>query len=374
MIIGVLKEEQDNRVSLIPNDVKNLSQKGFSIWIEKEAGIKAGFNDEDYIQAGAQIKDRQEVINADIILAINRFNEMYNLKQGAFIIGLYNPYDLEFTKNFIDRTQGTVNCISLELVPRISRAQSIDVLSSMATMAGYKAVILAAHYSSKIFPLLMTAAGTITPAKVLVIGAGVAGLQAIATSKRLGANVWGFDPRPATKDQIKSVGGNYIEFQIQDFEDKSGYAKQADHNIIQKEIEVLFPYVVQSDIVITTASVPGKKAPILITREMVEKMRIGSVIVDMVAASGGNCELTQKDKIVNFDNKIIIGYSNLPSMVPHDSSKMYSRNIYNLISHLSRNTNRITPDFQDEIDRNIFLVYSREIINEKIKGMMQEWK
>ncbi|MCS7164939.1 MAG: NAD(P) transhydrogenase subunit alpha [Candidatus Calescibacterium sp.] len=374
MIIGVLREEQDNRVSLIPNDVKNLSQKGFSIWIEKEAGIKAGFNDEDYIQAGAQIKDRQEVINADIILAINRFNEMYNLKQGAFIIGLYNPYDLEFTKNFIDRTQGTVNCISLELVPRISRAQSIDVLSSMATMAGYKAVILAAHYSSKIFPLLMTAAGTITPAKVLVIGAGVAGLQAIATSKRLGANVWGFDPRPATKDQIKSVGGNYIEFQIQDFEDKSGYAKQADHNIIQKEIEVLFPYVVQSDIVITTASVPGKKAPILITREMVEKMRIGSVIVDMVAASGGNCELTQKDKIVNFDNKIIIGYSNLPSMVPHDSSKMYSRNIYNLISHLSRNTNRITPDFQDEIDRNIFLVYSREIINEKIKGMMQEWK
>lgn len=374
MIIGVLKEKEDNRVSLVPGDVKNLVQKGFSVCVEKEAGLKAGFKDEDYANSGAHIKNRQEVLKSDLILAINRFDEMYSLNQGSIVVGLYNPYDLEFVKDFIERTKGLVNCISLELVPRISRAQSMDVLSSMATIAGYKAVILAADHSVKMFPLLMTAAGTITPARVLVIGAGVAGLQAMATSRRLGANVWGFDPRPATKEQIKSVGANYIEFQIQDFEDKSGYAKEADDQIIQKEIEILFPHVIQSDIVITTASVPGKKAPTLITKEMVEKMKIGSVIVDLVAASGGNCELTQKDKIVNFDNKIIIGYSNLPSIVPHDASKMYSRNIYNLISHLLKNTNKITPDFQDEIDRNIFLVYGGQVINEKIKGMIQQWK
>ncbi|MCX7758705.1 MAG: NAD(P) transhydrogenase subunit alpha [bacterium] len=370
MIIGVLKEKEDKRVSLVPQDAKSLMDKGFDVWVEEDAGINAGFGNHDYSSVGVQIKKREDIIKSDIILAINRFEEIGHVKDGSYVIGLYNPFDVEFIRNLVTKS---VNYIALELIPRISRAQSMDVLSSMATVAGYKAVLLAADYSIKMFPLLMTAGGTITPAKVLVVGAGVAGLQAIATAKRLGANVWGFDPRPATKEQIKSVGGNYIEFQLEEFEDKSGYAKEVDEQIIQKEREILYPFVVESDVIITTAAVPGKKAPLLITAEMVSQMKIGTVIVDLAASSGGNCQLTQKDKVIFTNNKTIIGYTNFPGLVPLDSSKLYSRNVYNLLSHISKGSNEIKPDFDDEIDRNVIPIFNKQVVNNRIKEMLDKW-
>lgn len=367
MVIGVLRETNDNRVSLVPQDVKNLIEKGFKIVIEEDAGKNAGFNNQDYIDSGASVKTRKEVLQADIILSINRFPE--TLKNGNFYIGMSNPYDALWINNFV---KNKVNYIALELIPRISRAQNMDALSSMATVAGYKAVILAANHSIKMFPLLMTAAGTVTPAKILVIGAGVAGLQAIATSKRLGANVYAFDPRPATKEQIKSVGGIPIEFSIPEIEEKSGYAKEISEELLQKEREVILPYVLESDIIITSASIPGKKAPLLITKEMIDKMKNGSVVVDMVAATGGNCELTKPDQIISYNSKTIIGLTNFPSLIPLDASKLYSRNVYNLIIHLSKNTNRITPNFEDEIDKNIFAVFQGEIINPIIKNLINK--
>ncbi|MFN3995324.1 MAG: NAD(P) transhydrogenase subunit alpha [bacterium] len=367
MLIGVLKEINDNRVSLVPQDVKNLTEKGFKVVIEEDAGKKAGFDNQDYINSGADIKSRKEVLQADIILSINRFPEI--LKSNSFYIGMSDPYDEQWIKNFVENR---INYIALELIPRISRAQSMDVLSSMATIAGYKAVILAANYSIKMFPLLMTAAGTVTPAKILVIGAGVAGLQAIATSKRLGANVYAFDPRPATKEQIKSVGATPIEFSIPEIEEESGYAKEISQELLQKEQEIILPYVLDSDIIITSAAVPGKKAPLLITQEMVDKMKNGSVIVDLVANSGGNCQLTKPDQIITYNSKIIIGLTNLPSLVPFDASKLYSRNIYNLIIHLSKNTNKITPNFDDEIDKNIFAVFEGQLLNPRIKQLIEK--
>lgn len=363
MIIGVLKEKNDNRVSLVPQEVKGFVGKGFKVIIEESAGINAGFTNQDYLEAGAEIKNREEVLKSDIILAINRFDEIFDVN--GWIVGLYNPFDVDFIKKLMT---SNINYIGLELIPRISRAQSMDILSSMATVAGYKAVLLGASYSIKMFPLLMTAGGTITPAKVLVIGAGVAGLQAIATAKRLGANVWGFDPRPATKDQIKSVGGNYIEFSISDFEDKSGYAKEATEEIIKKEREILYPYVKDSDVIISTAAVMGKKPPILITKDMVENMKTGAVIVDLVV---GNCELTQKNQIINYHNKTIIGYSNLPSLVPFDASKLYSRNVFNLLVHLLKNSDKISPDLNDEIDKNVIVIFNKQIINENIRKLVE---
>lgn len=366
MKIGVLKEINDNRVSLIPQDAKSLIDKGFEVIVEEDAGQKAGFDNQDYLKVGVNLKSRQEVLQSDIILAINKFHE--TPKKNSFYIGMSNPYDLQWVKFLLENQ---INYIALELIPRISRAQSMDVLSSMATVAGYKAIILASNYSIKMFPLLMTAAGTITPAKVLIIGAGVAGLQAIATSKRLGANVYAFDPRPVTKEQIKSVGGNPIEFSIPEIEEKSGYAKEISEELLQKEREIIFPYLVDSDIVVTSASVPGKKAPLLITKQMVDKMKNGSVIVDMVASSGGNCELTKPDQIISYNSKTIIGLTNLASLMPFDASKLYSRNIYNLIIHLSKNSNEIKPNFDDEIDKNIFVIFEGKIVIPRIKELIE---
>ncbi|MEN3014493.1 MAG: NAD(P) transhydrogenase subunit alpha [bacterium] len=364
MIIGVLKEYQDNRVSLTPQEVKQLRQREIEVWIEENAGIQAGFDNEEYLQSGAQIKQRDQILQADIILSINRFPELQNFqfKENQWIMGLYNPYDQDLIRVVMEKG---LNYVALELIPRISRAQSMDVLSSMATVAGYKAVVLAASYTNKMFPMLTTAGGTITPAKVLVIGAGVAGLQALATAKRLGAMVWVFDPRPATKEQVKSLGGNYIEFTInQPVETKEGYAKELSEEILEQERQILKPYIIQSNIVITTASVPGKKPPLLITTQTVKEMKSGSVIVDI---TGYNCQLTQLNQIVHFENKTIIGYTNLPSLVAHDSSKLYSRNIFNLILHLSKNTNQLNPNFEDEIDKNVIAVYQNKLVSPKIK-------
>jgi NAD(P) transhydrogenase subunit alpha len=370
IIIGIPKEKYPNetRVSLVPKDVKALSSD-FEVYVEKDAGINCGYSNEDYINSGAKVVDNVYQYCNFIFKVRKPLNEELNLiKPNSYIVGFLEPFNsFDLISYFLENN---ITSFSVELIPRISRAQNMDALSSMSTIAGYKAVLLAANYSIKMFPLLMTAAGTITPAKVLVIGAGVAGLQAIAISKKLGAIVDAFDPRPATKDQIKSVGGNYIEFFLENFEDKSGYAKEVDEAIIIKEREILKPYVINADVIISSAMIPGKKAPILITKDMVDQMKLGSVIVDLAAISGGNCELTKPDEIISYNNKTIIGYTNLPALLPLDASNLYSRNLLNLFKHLTKKSNQIKIDFNDEIDKEIILTYNKEIINPKLKSLL----
>jgi NAD(P) transhydrogenase subunit alpha len=370
IIIGIPKEKYPNetRVSLVPKDVKALSSD-FEVYVEKDAGINCGYSNEDYINSGAKVVDNVYQYCNFIFKVRKPLNEELNLiKPNSYIVGFLEPFNsFDLISYFLDNN---ITSFSIELIPRISRAQNMDALSSMSTIAGYKAVLLAANYSIKMFPLLMTAAGTITPAKVLVIGAGVAGLQAIAISKKLGAIVDAFDPRPATKDQIKSVGGNYIEFFLENFEDKSGYAKEVDEAIIIKEREILKPYVINADVIISSAMIPGKKAPILITKDMINQMKLGSVIVDLAAISGGNCELTKPDEIISYNNKTIIGYTNLPALLPLDASNLYSRNLLNLFKHLTKKSNEIKLDFNDEIDKEITLTYNKEIINPKLKSLL----
>ncbi len=370
IIIGIPKEKHLNetRVALVPKDVKTLSAD-FEVYVEKDAGINCGYSNEDYINSGAKIVDN--VYNyCNFIFKVRKpLKEELNLiKPNSYIVGFLEPFNSNDLINYF--LENDITSFSVELIPRISRAQNMDALSSMSTIAGYKAVLLAANYSIKMFPLLMTAAGTITPAKVLVIGAGVAGLQAIAISKKLGAIIDAFDPRPATKDQIKSVGGNYIEFSIENFEDKSGYAKEVDESIILKEREILKPYVVNSDVIITTAMIPGKKAPILITKDMVDQMKLGSVIVDLAAVSGGNCELTKTDEVFIYNNKTIIGYTNLPALIPLDASNLYSRNLFNLFKHLTKKSKEVKLDFNDEIEKEITLTYKKQVINPKLKELL----
>ena len=370
IIIGIPKEKYSNetRVSLVPKDVKALSSD-FEVYVEKDAGINCGYSNEDYINSGAKVVDNVYQYCNFIFKVRKPLNEELNLiKPNSYIVGFLEPFNsFDLIRYFLENN---ITSFSIELIPRISRAQNMDALSSMSTIAGYKAVLLAANYSIKMFPLLMTAAGTITPAKVLVIGAGVAGLQAIAISKKLGAIVDAFDPRPATKDQIKSVGGNYIEFSLENFEDKSGYAKEVDEAIIIKEREILKPYVINADAIISSAIIPGKKAPILITKDMLDQMKLGSVIVDLAAISGGNCELTKPDQIISYNNKTIIGYTNLPALLPLDASNLYSRNLLNLFKHLTKKSNEIKLDFNDEIDKEITLTYNKEIINPKLKSLL----
>ncbi len=370
IIIGVPKERHLNetRVALVPKDVKTLSSD-FEVYIEKDAGINCGYSNDDYINSGAKIVENIYNYSNFIFKVRKPLKEELNLiKPNSFIVGFLEPFNSSDLINYF--LENEITSFSVELIPRISRAQSMDALSSMSTIAGYKAVLLAANYSIKMFPLLMTAAGTITPAKVLVIGAGVAGLQAIAIAKKLGAIVDAFDPRPATKDQIKSVGGNYIEFSIENFEDKSGYAKEVEDSIILKEREILKPYVINADVIITTAMIPGKKAPILITKDMLDQMKLGSVIIDLAASSGGNCELTQPDQVINYNNKTIVGYTNLPALLPLDASNLYSRNLLNLFKQLTKKSKEIKLDFNDEIDKEITLTYQKQIINPKLKELI----
>jgi NAD(P) transhydrogenase subunit alpha len=370
IIIGIPKEKYPNetRVSLVPKDVKALSSD-FEIYVEKDAGINCGYSNEDYINSGAKVVENVYQYCNFIFKVRKPLNEELSLiKPNSYIVGFLEPFSsFDLISYFLENN---ITSFSIELIPRISRAQNMDALSSMSTIAGYKAVLLAANYSIKMFPLLMTAAGTITPAKVLVIGAGVAGLQAIAISKKLGAIVDAFDPRPATKDQIKSVGGNYIEFSLENFEDKSGYAKEVDEAIIMKEREILKPYVINADVIISSAMIPAKKAPVLITKDMLNQMKLGSVIVDLAAICGGNCELTKPDEIISYNNKTIIGYTNLPALLPLDSSNLYSRNLLNLFKHLTKKSNEIKLNFNDEIDKEITLTYNKEIINPKLKALL----
>lgn len=377
MKIGIPKETVagETRVALIPSMVAPLTKQGHEVLVEAGAGMAASFPDEAYTTAGATVMADTGALYdaADIIFKVQppqaAEGEAELIGAGKTFIGYMAPfYNGEMVKSFQDRK---VTAFSMEFIPRITRAQSMDTLSSMATIAGYKAVLMAANELGKIFPLLMTAAGTITPANVLILGAGVAGLQAIATAKRLGARVSAFDPRPAVREQVESLGATFVEMELpeEDVETKGGYAKAQSDLFLQKEQEAIAARLPKIDAVITTAQIFGKAAPVLITAEMVKKMNPGSVIVDLAAENGGNCELTEAGKTVVKENVTIIGAVNLPASVPVHASQMYAKNIVNLFNHLYQAEDN-TLDWEDEITTGACITRDGEITNEMVKDRL----
>lgn len=371
VIIGILKESGDeNRVSALPEIASQLVKMNFEVHVETGAGINAFASDKDYIQAGAAISERDLILrNADIILKINSFepSEIDKLKSGAVIIAILQPY---FNTKLVQQLQEKgITSFSLETIPRTTRAQIMDVLSSQATAAGYKAVLLAATHLAKFFPMFMTAAGSITPAKVLIIGAGVAGLQAIATARRLGGVVEVFDTRAAVKEEVKSLGAKFIEVEgAADSAAAGGYAVEQSPEFLAKQRQKIHESASKSDVIITTAQIPGKKAPILITKESINAMKPGSVIIDLAASTGGNTELTENNKTVNVNGVTIIGNSNLPSTIPSDASKMFGKNVFNFLKLILKDGN-INLDFKDDIVKGTCITYNKEIINSKVKEL-----
>ncbi len=378
MFVGVLKEKYpgENRVALVPSEVKKLKNAGIDVLVERKAGEKAGYLDEAYEEAGAQIKNREEIFSTcKIILCVrgmladeDNFLKEIHMYHEKVLIGFLEPFDIS---KIIEKVREIrLTAFSMELIPRTTRAQSMDALSSMATVAGYKAVLIAANMLPKMFPMLMTAAGTVLPAKVFVVGAGVAGLQAIATAKRLGAVVQAYDIRPAVKEQVQSLGAKFVELGLESeqAQDKGGYAKAMDEEFYRKQREMMMEVVSESDVVITTAMVPGKRAPILITREMVRAMKPGSVIVDLAAERGGNCELSSPGKTVDVEGVKIVAPINLPSELPRDASQMYSRNIYNFLNLILKE-GKVSIDTEDEIVRETLLLKDGELVNERIKEL-----
>jgi NAD(P) transhydrogenase subunit alpha len=362
MIVGFSKETYpgEKRVALIPALIPNLKKAGLDVIFESGAGLESGFPDSAYQEKGAKaLSGREEVLrSADVLLYVRGLGanphdrqDFNNYHKGQIVIGMLDPSNSKTElKNL---SEIGVTAFALELLPRTTRAQSMDVLSAMATVAGYKAALLAADHLPKMFPLLMTAAGTISPAHVFVIGAGVAGLQAIATAKRLGAIVQAYDIRPAVKEQVESLGAKFVELAIEtkQTETSGGYAKAMDEDFYRQQRELMARTISQCEVVICTASVPGKKAPVLITSEMVRGMKPGSVIVDLAAEQGGNCELTRPGETIKSGDVTIMGLVNLASSLPYDSSQMFARNITNFLLHLVDNEGRPRLDSDDEIIR-----------------------
>jgi len=377
MIVGVPKETYpgEKRVALVPHTVPGLQKKGIVVRVESGAGLEAGFTDKMYEDDGAIIKDRNEVLSkSDVILQIRALGtnpetdaeDMKLLKKDAVVIGVI---DALTNKEAVETlASANVKSFALELVPRITRAQSMDVLSSQANIAGYKAALIAADSLPRMFPMMMTAAGTITPARVLVVGAGVAGLQAIATCNRLGAIVSAYDIRPAVKEQVRSLGAKFVELELEteEAEGEGGYAKQMDEDFYRKQQQLMSKVVAENDAVITTAAIPGKKAPVLVTADMVSGMQLGSVIVDLAAETGGNCELTESGKTIEKDGVTIIGPENLPSTVPYHASQMYSKNISNLLL-LMVEEEELKIDMEDEIIKESLVTDDGKVVNQRVK-------
>ncbi len=378
MIVGVPRETfpGERRVALVPAAIPNLTKAGLEVVVEAGAGAGAGYPDADFTAKGVKIAaDRAEVFRAaDIVVQILCYGsndktgkaDVPLFRRGQVLIGFLRP--LGSIETLQEIAGKGVTSFSVELMPRTTRAQSMDVLSSMATICGYKAVVLAADTSPRIFPMLTTAAGTITPARVFVIGAGVAGLQAIATARRLGAVASAYDLRPAAKEQVQSLGGRFVELPIEakDAEDARGYARAQDETFYNRQRELLGRVVVESDVVISAAVIPGKKPPILVTKEMVAGMAPGSVIVDLAGERGGNCELTRPGEIVVEHGVTIIGWFNLASTVPYHASQMYARNVSAFLLHLVRD-GKLQPNLEDEIVRETLLTRGGEVVNPRIR-------
>ena len=374
MKIGIPKEisEGETRVALAPAHIKELLKKNHQVTVESGAGENAAFSDEDYKKEGAVIINNVNELysNSDVILKVQppEPSEIKNLKENSVFIGFLSLFkDSSILDTF---KQKNITSFAMEFVPRITRAQSMDALSSMATIGGYKAVLIAADHLPKLFPLLMTAAGTVPPASVLVLGAGVAGLQAIATAKRLGAKVEAFDPRPAVKEQVMSLGARFVEMeQEENVETAGGYAKEQSKDFLQREQEAIAGRLPKTDVVITTAQIFGKASPILITEEMVKLMKRGSVIVDIAAEQGGNCELTKAGETVEKHGVKIFGALNLPATMPVDASQLYSKNVTNLVSLLFQG--ETFPDFEDEVVKGTCITHKGEVVNTFLKERLQ---
>ncbi len=378
MLIGVPKETIPGarRVALTPHVLGLLKQAGASIMIEPGCGQAAGFLDTAYTEKGAQVASSREDLfgKADMVLQIHalgtnsvfRETDLPLFRKNQILIGLMDP--LVIPNAVREANERGITGFALELLPRITRAQQMDVLSSMATVAGYKAVLLAGERLPKFFPLLMTAAGTVSPARVLVVGAGVAGLQAIATARRLGAVVEAYDVRPAVAEQVQSLGAKFVQLPLDthDAEDKSGYARALTDEMQRKQRELLGKVVASSDVLITTAQVPGQKAPLIITEEMVNNMNPGSVIVDLAAEHGGNCALTRVDEVVEHNGVTILGPSNLPATVPYHASQMFAKNLVTFVLHIFKK-GELKIDRKDEIVSGTLVMQGGEIIHPKVR-------
>lgn len=376
MRIAVAKEIEvgEHRVALIPDTVAKLVKQGLEVWVEAGAGEASFFSNDAYEAAGAKIISDTHHLwgDADILLKVNapKEHEIHQLREGGVFVGFLNPLGNPGTmQRLADRR---VTALSMELIPRSSRAQSMDALSSQAGVAGYKAVLIAAAALPKFFPMLTTAAGTIAPAKVFVMGAGVAGLQAIATARRLGAVVEAFDIRPAVKEEVQSLGAKFVEVKLEEETVAAGgYAKEISEASKQRTQEVLAEHVGNSDVVITTAQVPGRKAPILVTEEMVARMKPGSVIVDLAAEQGGNCACTEPGKDVQRNGVTIIGPINLPSSMPIHASQMYAKNVLTLVQYLIKD-GALQLNFEDDIISSTCVTHNGEILNQRVRDALTQ--
>ncbi len=367
MIVAVRKETKkgENRVALTPDIVKQLVKAGFTVTVETQAGSRASFSDANYTDAGAEIVNDAAALmsQADVVLKVNApsVSEAELLKEGSVLISFLYAYTVPELLNTLKKRN--ISAYSMDAVPRITRAQKMDALSSQTNLAGYKAVIVAANASGKIFPLMMTAAGTITPAKVLIFGAGVAGLQAIATAKRLGAIVEVTDVRPETKEQVESLGGRFITVEnTEGVKTEGGYAREVSKDFLEKQQALIQQRIRDMDIVITTALVPGKKAPVLVTEDMVKSMKTGSVIVDMAVEWGGNCTLSQKDETIVTHGVTIIGESNLPAQLAVNASEMYARNISTLLLHLATKDG-FKGEMEEEITKGSLITHQGAVVH-----------
>lgn len=380
MNIGVPKETYpgERRVALVPVAVPPLIKAGHEVLIEHEAGVAAGFPDEQYLQKGARIVDRNEAFAAEVVFQVRCLGanpqaghfDVQLIREKQVLIGMCDPLTMPEEVRTIAERGATL--FALELLPRITRAQSMDVLSSMATISGYKGVLLAANVLPKLFPMLTTAAGTLTPAKVFIVGVGVAGLQAIATARRLGAVVSAYDVRPAVKEQVQSLGGKFVEMDLETgkAEGQGGYAQAMDEEFYRKQRELMLRVVAEQDVVVTTAAIPGKRAPILLTEEMVQAMPPGSVIVDLAAERGGNCELTRPGETIEAHGVTIVGPSNLPADVPQHASQMYARNISTFFQHLlKQGLPAITTD--DEIMRETLVCRDGLVTHPRVQSLLE---
>ena len=378
MIVGVPREiyPGERRVALVPAAVPNLAKAGLEVIVESGAGVEAGFLDAEYVAKGAKIvAERAEVFrSADIVIQVLSYGsndqtgkaDLPLLRRDQVLIGFLRPMGALETVQGIAAAGATA--FSVELMPRTTRAQSMDALSSMGTICGYKAVLIAADKLPKIFPMLTTAAGTLTPARVLIIGAGVAGLQAIATARRLGAVVSAYDLRPVAKEQVQSLGGRFVELPIEakDAQDAGGYAKAQDEDFYRRQRELLGKVIAESDVVITAAVVPGKKSPVLVTKEMVAGMAPGSVIVDLAAERGGNCEITRPGEEVVQNGVTVVGRFNLASTVPYHASQMYAKNITAFLLYMMKD-GKLQLNREDEIVKSTLVTQGGEVVNSRIR-------
>ena len=374
MTLGVIRETLpgERRVALVPQTVSVLRKKGLEVLVESSAGVRAGFSNEAYEQVGARIVAEDVAWQADIVVSVSPLpkENIERLRPGTVLVGFMRPLDEPVRVQWL--AGHSITGLALELVPRISRAQKMDALSAMASLAGYKAVLVAANTLPRFFPLLTTAAGTVRPATATILGAGVAGLQAIATARRLGARVWGYDIREAAREEVKSLGAQFVELDLEldDMQDEGGYAKALMAAKAEQQTHLLVPHLAKSDVVITTAQIPGRRAPLLVDEEAVQAMKPGSVIVDLAASTGGNCIWTEPDKTVIRENVHIYGPTNLPATMPDHASFLYARTVTAMIAEFVQE-GVFTPDFEDEVFNGACVCHNGIVVHERVSSLLQ---